>query len=369
MPNSKSIRPRETILIVDDEEENLRVVCGVLSLLQYDFAVAFSAQEAWDRLTVRVPDLILLDVGLPDRSGIDLCGELQRDPRFEAIPVIFLSAANDKDLIVRALECGGVDYITKPFNKAELLSRVRTHLALKSARDALAGMVEDRAALVGILAHDFKSHLAGTLMSANLLKERSGDMPSRSLELVEGIAESTERMHQMITEFLSNQRAMEACGAPEPTVLAPILNRVLGDWERRAAEKRIVLQAEFAEDLPDVLAVPDALRQILDNLLSNAVKFSLPGAEIQFLAQRVPGGGCRIAVRDAGPGFTEEDLEFLFQRYRRLSAKPTAGEPSSGLGLSIAKALADAMRAQLKLETKPGDGSTFILVLQGVLPP
>src|SRR6185436_17616312 len=124
------------------------------------------------RLTIRLPDLILLDVLMPGMDGLEVCRKIRENPAWNDIPIIFLSAADDKDLIVRALEAGGVDYVTKPFNHREMLSRVRTHLALKAARDKLKHLEEDKDELLGILAHDLKNHLGGMQMSANLLRER-----------------------------------------------------------------------------------------------------------------------------------------------------------------------------------------------------
>src|SRR4029077_10874745 len=120
----------------------------------------------------------------------------------------FLSAADDKDLIIRALEAGGVDYVTKPFNHAEMLLRVRTHLALKAAHDRLKQLAEDKDELLGILAHDLKNHLGGMQMSANLLHERSKRHPDARLEQMAGnIRTSTLQMLSFVQEFLANSAA------------------------------------------------------------------------------------------------------------------------------------------------------------------
>src|SRR5207244_12951935 len=117
-------------------------------------------------------DLILLDLLMPGMDGCEVCGRLREHPEWADIPVIFLSAADDKERVVRAFDSGAVDYITKPFNQAELVSRVRTQLALKNARDRLRQLAEDKDELMGILTHDLKSHLAGIEMSAVVLRNR-----------------------------------------------------------------------------------------------------------------------------------------------------------------------------------------------------
>ena len=141
-------KPHETIsariLVVDDQTTNIQVVGSVLGKFGHEIIPASDGATALKRLTVGMPDLILLDVLMPGMDGFEVCRQLKGNPAWKHIPVIFLSAADDKELIVRALNAGGIDYITKPFNQAELVSRVQTHLALKATRDQLAQIAEDK---------------------------------------------------------------------------------------------------------------------------------------------------------------------------------------------------------------------------------
>src|SRR6476646_2287591 len=116
------------LLVVDDQEVNIQVVGAVMGKLGFEILPATSGAQALKRLATRRPDLILLDLLMPDMDGFELCRRIRENPDWAGIPIIFLSSADDKDLIVRALEGGGVDYLTKPFNQAELIIRVRTHL-------------------------------------------------------------------------------------------------------------------------------------------------------------------------------------------------------------------------------------------------
>src|ERR1041385_8306082 len=125
------------ILVVDDQPANIQVLGAILGKLGHDIVPASDGATALKRFALRPPDLILLDLLMPDMDGCEVCRRLRDTPQGRDIPVIFLSAADDKTLIVRALESGGVDYITKPFNQAELFSRVHPQLALKHARDQL----------------------------------------------------------------------------------------------------------------------------------------------------------------------------------------------------------------------------------------
>src|SRR5580704_1803956 len=172
------------ILVVDDQPANLQIVGAVLGNLGCEIIPASDGATALKRVALRMPDLILLDLLMPGMSGCEVCAQRKENPEWKDIPVIFLSAADDKDLIVRALDSGGVDYITKPFNQAELISRVRTQLALKTARDQLKQLAEDKDELLGILAHDLKNHLGGMNMSAELLRDRTEAMADPKLRLM-----------------------------------------------------------------------------------------------------------------------------------------------------------------------------------------
>ena len=187
---------RPTVLVVDDQAPNLQLVSDLLTeTMGYEVILATSGEEALRQMQARLPDLVLLDVLMPGLNGIEICQRIKEKPAWQDVPVIFLSAADDKALVVRALETGGVDYVTKPFSRAELLTRVRTHLALKAARDQLKALAEDKDEMLGMLTHDLKNHLGGMQMSAQLLQERAPDLPDdRSRRLVDNILQSTTQM-------------------------------------------------------------------------------------------------------------------------------------------------------------------------------
>ncbi len=207
-----SVPPNEIesarILVVDDQPANIQIVGAVLGKLGYEIIPASDGATALKRVALRLPDLILLDLLMPGMGGCEVCRQLKENPDWKDIPVIFLSAADDKDLIVRALDSGGVDYITKPFNQAELISRVRTQLALKTARDRLKQLAEDKDELLGILAHDLKNYLGGMNMSAGLLCRQTARFKDERLtQLAENILRSSAQSLAFVKEFLANAAA------------------------------------------------------------------------------------------------------------------------------------------------------------------
>lgn len=360
---NKHSQARETILIVDDQEENLRVVGNVLSMMGYDAITADSSEQALRRLAIRTPDLILLDVFMPGTDGLATCSLIKADARWSGVPVIFLSAADDKNLIVQALEAGGVDYVTKPFNMAELVSRVRTQLALKHARDQLRMLAEDKDEILGILAHDLKNTLAGMRLSAGLLQNRAAELPPRCAPLVKNITNATERMLDFMKEFLANQRAEHLQMRKMILNLGQVVAELVNGHQLAAQAKKIALTLDMPDETVWVEADLEGMTQAVENLVSNAIKFTPEGGEVEVTVHGPVGGMGLCHVRDSGPGFTEEDRTRMFRRYGRLSAQPTGNEPSTGLGLSIVKRLVDAMGGNITLAASKGAGAEFIVAL------
>jgi two-component system sensor histidine kinase/response regulator len=352
------------ILVVDDQPANIQIVGAVLGKLGHEIIPASDGATALKRVALRMPDLILLDLLMPGMNGFEVCLQLKLNPEWKEIPVIFLSAADDKEMIVRALNSGGVDYITKPFNQAELISRVRTQLALKTARDQLKQLAEDKDELLGILAHDLKNYLGGMNMSAELMSrqiERFKD--ERMTQLLDNMIRSSSSAMAFVKEFLANSATDHGFTLkPIAVNLTEIATAAVRQYQEAARLKKIKIQTDFPVEAVLVLADIFALDQVLDNLISNALKFSSPDKEI-FVSVRSAGDHAECVIRDEGPGFTVEDKEKMFRRYVRLSARPTGGEPSTGLGLSIVRKLVQGMNGELSCESIPENGATFIVRL------
>jgi two-component system, sensor histidine kinase and response regulator len=350
------------ILVADDQQYNIQVLGSILGKQGYEIVPASDGPTALKRLALRLPDLILLDVLMPGMDGVEVCRRIRENPEWKDIPIIFLSASDDKEMIVRALEAGGVDYVTKPFNHAEMLSRVRTHITLKRARDRLTQLAEDKDELLGILAHDLKSHLGGIQMSAGLLQGTlAGAEDGKRQQLCENICRSTSQLRVFVQEFLANSATDHGITLkPEPVNLGELVVQAAQNYLEAARRKELTLETAVPREAAIVYADKSALRQVLDNLLSNAVKFSDHGKQI-IVSVRSAENSIECRVQDHGPGFNPEDKANMFRRYRRLSARPTGGEPSTGLGLSIVQKLVQALKGELTCESDPGRGATFIV--------
>jgi two-component system sensor histidine kinase/response regulator len=347
--------------VVDDQPANIRTVGTLLHAEGYDVMSATSAEQALQRLRARRPDLLLLDMMMPGTSGLDLCRVWTAKPSLAEVPVIFLSAADEVGLITAALEAGAVDYVTKPFRRAELLGRIRTHLALKATRDALERLAEEKDELLNLIAHDVKNGLAAIRLHAEFLARQSPQLEPTARHCVDTLANEAGRLSECLEELLASQAA-----GPQPLRLVPIdlvtsvreaveAHRPLAEAKNQPLELNGAVRASCM-----VLADAAALRQVLDNLLSNAIKFSPMGSRV-WVAVDAGGGheGPGFRVGDEGPGFTADDQRLAFRKYGRLSARPTGGETSTGLGLSLAKKWTDCMGGTLRLESSPGRGAIF----------
>lgn len=354
-----------TVLVVDDQEPNVRLVCGFLIEEGYEVIPADSGKQALERLASRVPDLILLDVLMPDMDGFEVCRRIRQQPECTFVPVIFLSAADEPEFIVRALRSGGVDYITKPFRQAELIARVRTHLALKTTRDNLARLLAEKDEFMAMLAHDLKNPLTAISLGVQSLLARSEPDAKFITRVGSHIENTVADMRAKIDNLLS-EKARERAEFPlhfQPVNVTFAAGEAVKHLASAAAAKRTALKIHAPEEPVMVLADPQALRHILDNLISNAVKFSPPASTVNIRVFNEPGRMPGCQVEDEGPGFKPEDYQNLFQKYSRLSARPTGGESSTGLGLAIVKMLTERMQGTIQAENGPRGGAVFTLRL------
>jgi len=221
--------------------------------------------------------------------------------------------------------------------------------------------------LMGILAHDIRNPLSGIALTAELLSEE-GDEPERRRSVTQ-IRGAVTAVTGLLNRFLGMQ-AMEAGRvdlALGPVPVAAQLREVASLFQAQAAGKEQRLAVEAREGW--AIADPRMLEEVLSNLVSNALKFSPRGSKVSLAVQPGVPGRMRIAVQDEGPGLSEADKAGLFQRFARLDARPTGGEQSVGLGLSISKRLVEAMGGRIGAESEPGQGATFWIELPACDPP
>jgi two-component system, sensor histidine kinase and response regulator len=356
------------VLVVDDLPRNVQLVGSILTRKGYEVLFATSGEAALERLEARMPDLILLDLMMPGMDGLMVCRRIKNDPRTLHLPVIFLTAVNESDLAAKALTEGAVDFISKPFNTAELLARVRTHVDLKRTRDELERIITQKNELMSAVAHDLKNPISSVRFSAYMLRAEGLRPPDPRAELVDTILESCDGLLKFIQDRLERGAAESKLSKLqlEAVDLAELIGQLIRQNLPVAhAKQQSLVCVSCLDGLPLVRADFHALGQVLSNLVSNALKFSQPGAGVRIevgVEQDVP-GRVRVTVHDQGPGLTEADARDLFKPYQRLSARPTGGESSTGLGLSITHDMITGMGGTIDFQSEPGRGASFWITL------
>ncbi len=379
----------ETILIVDDTLVNLRLLSQMLIQQGFHVRAVTSGSRALVSVRASVPDLILLDVAMPEMDGYEVCRQIKADEASRAVPIIFISALDSPGDKVRAFQAGGVDYITKPFYLEEVVARVRTHLALSDLRRRLEEQLAERDQLIAELdtfahtvAHELKNPLAIVLLLADML---IGDLDEMEPEDIRsGLQRVVSTGHKMVSivdelMLLAGVRKMQITPVPlDMGALGDVaLLRLMAIVDQAAAEIRRPPEATW----PVVLGHGPWVEEIWANYVSNACKYgaspiilgyataghywpSPPDEDLARLWAAIDGPE-RMAVfwvRDHGPGIAPEDQKALFAPFARL------GRPapeSHGLGLSIVQRIVTRMGGQAGLlsDGQPGRGCLFYFAL------
>lgn len=350
----------ETILIVDDTPANLGVLVETLGAAGYRLMVAEDGEEALAQTEQTRPDLILLDVMMPGIDGFETCRRLKQREATRDVPVLFMTALSETGDKVKAFAAGGVDYITKPIEHEEALARVRTHLTLRRLRRELEEQLALKEKFMQVAGHDLRNPLCLILMSGALAR-REKNVPPRVLACLDNIADSTMQMRRIIDTFLEIRGPAEGGGAVGRADLRLIAKAAVRQHSLAAEQKEIALSCEEeGGELP--LAACDAALayQAFANYVSNALKFTRRGGRVTVRVRGGAGGRMlRVEVADSGPGVAEGERGKLFRERAGVSVKPTGGEETHGVGLSIVKHLIESQCGIVGADFPAGGGSVF----------
>lgn len=350
------------ILVVDDQAANLRVVTALLSRQGYEVVAASTGDEALQLYAQSPPDLILLDVMMPGMDGFEVMDALRAGSPLR-VPVVFVTAAHDRDLLLRAFDAGVVDYVTKPFLPEELLARVNAHVGLKLTRDRLERVAREREELVNLVAHDLKNPLTSVLFASDLLIN-NGCKPERVPRYLQMIHESADDALGYIRHYLETQaghreRAEQSARAD----LAETLDWLVRRYEMQLDARGIRVQVQPPPNGSAQVAMDSrVLRQVSENLVTNAMKYA-PGGDLTLAARNSAPGFWQLIVADRGPGIPVARQRELFKPFVRLHDNDIDDGLSSGLGLSLAKQIVVNAGGQLWYEERKHGGSRFIIEL------
>ena len=362
------------ILAVDDSPADLGYIVRVLRDAGHVPHAATSAGVALSFIRSQVPDLVLLDVHLPDIDGYEVCRQMKSDPRTRDVPVIFVSAENRMLDRVHAFASGAVDYITKPFNDQEALARVNTHLSMRRLQARLVEEKEraERASqaksqFLANMSHELRTPLNAILGYAQIL-DMAGGLDARQARGIVAIHESGQHLLRLINDILDLARveAGKIDLLAVPTSMRGLLDFISGVIRVRAEDKGLLYSCEADDGLPATVMVDEKrLSQVLLNLLGNAVKFTNRGhVNLSVRALSIDGDAVmRFAVEDSGAGIDAGDLDTIFKPFEQVGGvQQRAG--GTGLGLAISRRLVQLMGSDIGVESQVGTGSRFWFDLQ-----
>ncbi len=369
---------QSNVLIIDDIAENIQVLGNILDENDIEFSYATSGKEALEAITFNKPDLLLLDINMPEMSGFEVCEKLKKDPETKGIPIIFLTARTEQEDIVKGLTIGAVDYVTKPFNSKELISRVNTHLELSNSRKILnikneqlrkvnadmKEIIKTKDKFFSIIAHDLKGPFNTLLgFSELLLKEYDNRDPEENKEMITHIFNSAVHGFDLLNNLLEWSRSQTGRIEYEPQnfSLNDLIRQNILFISDAAYKKNIEVQSKIKEH---ILAFADRrmINTVVRNLISNALKFTEPGGKI-ILSYTKEAKFIEVCVSDTGMGIREENIPKLFNLTEGFSTRGTNNEQGTGLGLILCKEFVEKNGGKIWVESKYGEGSKFMFTI------
>lgn len=352
---------KQVILIVDDDPNNFDVIEGLLYKYDYKLFYTSSGKSALAQIDSIKPDLILLDVMMPEMNGMEVCQIVKGKKEWQCIPIIMVTALNDKNDLAQCLEMGADDFISKPVNGIELAARVQSMLRIKSQYDSLQEMLKLREEMTSIIVHDLRNPLANIILCAGILK-----MPNLSQEVygqkLEEINNSGDVLNNQIDTLL--QMAKIQSGklvlAYKETNLNDLLNSELNSFRNIAQSRNIDLVLNIPDTVKSFSLDSQLIRRVLQNLLSNAIKFSPENSKVICALNYYDNDSFEIKIIDSGKTISDQQKELIFEKYQ--IGEPVKGAKQIGLGLSFCKMAIEAHNGTIRVENNPeGKGNVFVI--------
>lgn len=363
------INPSEyKILIVDDVMSNVLLLKVLLTNEKFAIATASNGRQALEQVEKENPDLVLLDVMMPDMSGFEVAQHLKSNPNTADIPIIFLTALNSTADIVKGFQVGANDFISKPFNKEELIIRVTHQISLVAAKRLILSKTEElqrtiagRDKLYSVIAHDLRSPMGSIKMVLNMLilNLPSEKIGAEMYELLTMANQTTEDVFSLLDNLLKWTKSQigKLNVVYQDVDLVEVTDGVIEIFSMVASLKKIRIR-EMKPEKMMVNADIDMLKTVVRNLLSNAIKFSKENSEVLVKMEAVDGMAV-VSVQDYGCGISEEGQKKLLHTDTHFSTFGTNNEEGSGLGLLLCKDFVVKNGGKLWFTSKEGEGSIF----------
>jgi len=358
-------KKKTSILIVDDNPQNLQLMGSIIYEKGYNVSVSTSGANALESISMQLPDLILLDIQMPEMDGFEVCEILKSNSITKDIPIIFLTAVTDSENIVRGFEMGAVDYITKPFNKGELIARIATHIDLKVSREKLSELNAAKDKFFAIIAHDLRNPtFALKLLLHQLAKDYSSYSKEEILHYLNGLEDATENLHVLLEDLLlwSKSQWGGLVNQSERIHLKSIVDDKISQCQSAANNKYIEIKSTIGTEIY-VHADMMMLKTVLLNLISNAIKFTNSHGIIE-IGEKATDKFILVSIKDSGMGMTESDLNKLFSIGNTVNLIGSNKEEVNGLGLILCKEFTERNGGKISVKSEKDKGSTFSFSLR-----
>lgn len=353
------------ILIADDAPANLKVLSEILRLEGYKTRPVLNGTQALEMAALQQPDLILLDIMMPDINGYEVCRPLKANPELSEIPVIFISALSDTDSVIQAFAAGGIDYVSKPFKAEEVKVRVSTHLKIRKQSKELQQLNATKDKLFSIISHDLRGPCGNFGQVLDLLAEDLVFDDPVKMRLVEELRNTSKSVMNLLDNLLnwSRSQSQRIVIDPQDVIINLAVMESIRLLKPIANSKQISLEFN-ASKIHTVLVDTNSLSLIFRNLLSNAIKFTGIGGRIVVTVDDMEDEGMvKISVSDNGIGMSQEALSRLFKPGQHFTTYGTSNEKGSGLGLLLVKDFVEYNQGTLSVSSEEGKGTTFSFTL------
>lgn len=371
MLGSKINRSEYKILVVDDVVSNVLLLKILLSNEGFQVCTASNGEECINKAKTDKPDIILLDVMMPGISGFDTAVILKKDSETLDIPIIFLTALNNPSELVHGFQVGASDFLTKPFNKEELVMRVMHQIQLVAAKriivrqnEELKRTISNRDKMYSVIAHDLRSPMASIRMVLNLaVNAISPELVGPEIfDLLDKANRESEETHDLLDNLLkwTKSQTGRINVVYQDFDVNEVIPGVVDIFIMIAETKNIKLNYQVCDESLVVRADNDMLKTVVRNFLSNAIKFSPEGSVIDITSER-DNEYAKISIRDYGVGISPDRIEGLF--HKGESTYGTGGEEGSGLGLQLCADFARKNGGDVFVQSELGKGSTFSVLV------
>lgn len=359
------------ILIVDDIPENLQLLANILSEYNIEVSFATSGMQGLEVAKFQPPDLILLDISMPEMDGYEVCKTLKANDLLKDIPVIFLTALKDPESVVKGFEYGAVDYITKPFNPAELMSRVFTHLELSFSRKKikeqnlrLLELNASKDKFFSIISHDLKNPFNTLIGFSDILikkhKQLSSDKITKFYHVINSTARQGYALLENLLEWSRSQMGSIIINKTEFCINS-LIDEVLMLHRISANEKQINIIITGEKNVM-IFADQNMIKTVLRNLISNAIKFTNISGEIIINCKKSDKSAI-ISIKDNGIGIKPENLTKIFRFEENISTEGTMNEKGTGFGLVLSKEFINKNGGELSAKSEYQKGSEFKITI------